>query len=138
MGYPLNLVLIDDDRDDHEIFAMALTAIGGGITCKYYEDARIAMTTLLHQKDQLPDFIFLDLNMPALNGKDCLRTLKHTAHLAHIPAILYSTSIMPSDEQVIMALGAHCVFTKPHSQGKLIATLQQIFEGKEIEKSVGL
>ena len=134
MAYPQNIVLIDDDHDDYEIFLMALAAIDKSMQCTYYDDARQALNEMVPNTANKPDYIFLDLNMPALNGKECLKVIKQTAHLANIPSILYSTSIMPSDETAIMALGAHSFFTKPHSHDGLVNALRKIFEQMTIRE----
>lgn len=47
---------------------------------------------LLKQKDNLPDVILLDLNMPKINGIEFLKILKEDERLKYIPTIILTTS----------------------------------------------
>lgn len=47
---------------------------------------------ILQKKDELPDIILLDLNMPKINGIEFLNILKNDSVLRYIPTIILSTS----------------------------------------------
>ena len=67
--------------------------------------------------------IFLDLNMPRLNGKQCLAELKREAHLRDIPVIIYSTSSEKRDIEETSRLGAAHFLTKPNKFEELCKAL---------------
>jgi CheY-like chemotaxis protein len=64
--------LVDDDLEDQEIFDMALsdTKIKAELLC--FDDAYTVMDNIKFSEGK-PDFIFLDLNMPKINGHECLQ-----------------------------------------------------------------
>jgi len=68
---------------------------------------------VLQETYTLPDFIFLDLNMPRVNGRQCLIQLKKDTKLASIPVIIYSTSKLDADRQETKELGSVFFFLNP-------------------------
>ena len=118
--------LIDDDVDDQEIFVMALNQLDIQFHCFV---ASIGNDSLhkLKRETVLPDYIFLDLNMPRMNGKECLKELKKNERLQNIPVIIYTTSSSKADIEDTLKLGAAGFITKPFSLKELTDTLTQFF-----------
>ena len=108
------LFLIDDDQDDREIFEEALKAVDSSIRFICVPDAKRALQKLTLELF-LPDFIFLDLNMPGITGKQCLAELKKMEHLKLTPIIVYTTSHNPKDIEEVKRLGASHFLTKPNT-----------------------
>jgi CheY-like chemotaxis protein len=121
--------LVDDDEDDRETFleivseldpsAVLLTAINGAEGFQK-----------LSMQDAQPDVIFLDLNMPIMNGTEFLRKIKAIEKLKNIPIVILSTS---SDEWAIkevQALGAGDFVTKPAKFKDWRAALQRFMPEK--------
>lgn len=107
------ILLIDDDRDDAELFKEALSEINSSINFQHYEDARQGLQKLLEKQDNLPDLIFLDINMPVTSGWECLAEFKKTDHLKNIPVIMFTTSSQPKEKEMAKELGAADFITKP-------------------------
>jgi PleD family two-component response regulator len=85
----------------------------------------------LNDKELLPpDYIFLDINMPRLDGKECLRKIKSIARLDEVPVILYSTSKLRGDVIDAMKMGAVYFLTKPTKSSVLKRHVSNILEGK--------
>ena len=61
----------------------------------------------------VPDLILLDLNLPKLDGRDVLRTVKGDADLAQVPVLILTTSSSPQDVDTCYALHANAYMTKP-------------------------
>ena len=120
------VILIDDDPDDHEIFAMALIEAMPEAVSVLYDSAENALSELSQSTENLPDYIFLDLNMPRMNGMQLLELLKKEEHLVNIPVIIYSTSILPSIKTQALQLGAHDFLAKPASHLELIKNLKKL------------
>ncbi|MGC1242901.1 MAG: response regulator [Chryseosolibacter sp.] len=118
--------LVDDDDDDQEIFALALAEVDDSIACVTAKNGMEALDKLGESKFR-PDFIFLDLNMPRMNGKQCLREIKNQVALSKIPVVIYSTSSEKRDIEETKALGAAAFITKPPGISELIRSLQNIF-----------
>jgi CheY-like chemotaxis protein len=102
---PLRIVLVDDDEDDHFIFAKTLNEIQIPTILTSITESENLMDYLLNLYD-LPDVIFLDLNMPRKNGCECLTEIKQHAKLKHIPIIIYSTSYHKDILDILYAKGA--------------------------------
>jgi DNA-binding response OmpR family regulator len=119
--------LIDDDLDDQEIFALALKQISDKFECNFASNGYEAVLKLKGE-NPLPDFIFLDLNMPRMNGKECLKELRKMGHLDGVPIIIYSTSSSASDIRETQELGAAAFITKPFSLVELAEKLEAFFQ----------
>lgn len=120
------LFIIDDDVEDQEIFMEALLEVSSDIKCEGTTSGEDALKFLEGHISELPHLIFLDLNMPKLNGKQILKELKSHHQLAQIPIIMYSTSFAPRDVEEIKRLGAVHHLLKPSRFGDLCQSLAQI------------
>ena len=90
---PLNILLADDDSDDRFFFEKALDEIPVATKLSTVSDGAHLMTYLMSHLEQLPDVLFLDLNMPRKNGAECLLEIKSNDKLKNIPVVLCSTSL---------------------------------------------
>lgn len=107
-----SLLLVDDDADDQDIFRTALAEVAESVV---FTTANNGEEALLHLNgsDTHPDIIFLDINMPILNGFDTLVEIKKQQRLSHIPVFIYSTSVRPEDIERARQLGAVNCIKKP-------------------------
>ena len=117
-----NILLIDDDEEDLEIFLIAVGEVSDAVTCTCVNDAAAALAKLDEGKI-LPDVIFLDLNMPVMNGQQFLATIKQNEKLQSIPVIIFTTSSDPQTIALTKSLGAHDFITKPEHYDELVSTL---------------
>ena len=106
-------LLADDDRDDAELFNEALATVNPLIKFHHVENGQAVFQFLSNSQIAKPDIIFLDLNMPAMSGWQCLAKLKNDPSLKNIPVIMYSTSSNPREKEIAMELGAIGFVTKP-------------------------
>lgn len=124
--FPKNIYLADDDSDDIEIFQTAINEIDPEIQITVLNNGE----ELLHQLEkstELPDVIFLDINMPKINGLDALRIIKSTEVFNIIPVIMCSTSIGDSYVKQAHSLGAHYFIVKPSDFSVFKKALSDIF-----------
>lgn len=122
--------LIDDDDDDQEIFALALSSIDTDIHCITANDGIEALNKLNIDSDFIPDFIFLDLNMVRMNGRECLTEIRKLPRLKETPVIIYSTSSEEKDITETKLLGATDYIVKPPSISILIKRLEQVLRSR--------
>ncbi|WP_339702346.1 response regulator [Algoriphagus aquimarinus] len=117
-----NIMIIDDDADDRFFFKDALAKMPHAVECMEANGGQEAFE-LLRKASQLPNYIFLDINMPRIDGRECLKQLKSDEKLKHIPVIMYSTSF--SEESIIEfhKLGASSCLYKPTDLKKLPAQI---------------
>ncbi len=120
------IFLIDDDIDDQELFIEAVHELDAEINCVCASNGEEGLAILEGLQTKLPDLIFLDLNMPRLNGKQCLVRLKTNTKLRHIPVVMYTTSSQESDAHESLKLGAVNFITKPSSFRELCEKLEDI------------
>ena len=128
-NYSIGLMVVlnvDDDQEDREFFCDALKEIDPSITCLVAESGTQALS-LLQGHMPLPDFIFLDINMPMMDGKQCLKKLKSVPELEPIPVIMYSTSTNTREIRESYKLGAVDFLIKPSSYDKLVNDLISVF-----------
>jgi CheY-like chemotaxis protein len=119
--------LIEDDEDDQEIFSMAIKNLQKQIKVIFASDGTEALEKLV--KSDPPDYIFLDLNMPRMNGRQFLIEVKKHEKLRNIPVVIYSTSSEERDRSETQTLGASAFITKPPYLSELIRTLDAFFSG---------
>ena len=120
-----HIFLVDDDEDDQLFFLEALQKVDNSIKFTYAENGKKALSKL-SELVQLPNIIFMDINMPELNGFECLKELKKCARLRTVPVVMLSTSVSLHDMNQSKELGAEMFYTKPSSYSKLRDLLQKI------------
>lgn len=129
------ILLADDDSDDTDMFLEALGSINSDIVCH----AAVNGSELLAKLDKLeekPALIFLDLNMPVMDGWQCLKHLKEDQRYSDIPVIMISTSSHKKEMDLAIKLGALCYFVKPYHFNDLKQMLHTITEnlGSRLKK----
>jgi CheY-like chemotaxis protein len=123
-----NCLLIDDDKDDQDIFLMALAKTALPVSCQCANDGEEGLQ-VLRRASTKPDFVFLDLNMPNMDGKACLQIIRQETDLKFLPVIIYSTSSYIDDIRETRRLGATGFITKPSNINVLADILRQVMEG---------
>lgn len=116
-------LLVDDDSDDQEIFVAAATEVNPTTICQVASDAEDALK-LLNATSELPDLIFLDINMPKMDGFEVLVHLKRDQRLRSIPVIFYSTTNDESQVAKATKLGASGFVTKTNHYDSLCKILR--------------
>ena len=122
----ITFLLADDDADDKTLFCEALSEIDPGIVCHTAGDGREALAILSEKQIKKPNIIFLDINMPVMDGWQCLGKLKEHSDHRDIPVIMYSTSSYQRDIELALESGAFCFFTKPSDYRELRSILRLI------------
>jgi CheY-like chemotaxis protein len=120
------ILLVDDDTDDQELFIDAVNEVDASIHCFCANDGEAALKFINEDAVVKPDMVFIDLNMPKLNGKRVLQELKKTEIIKSIPVIMYSTFFGPRDIEEINASGASFHMVKSTRFEDLCKSLQHI------------
>lgn len=129
MTSSLNVLLVDDDPDDFEMFADALQTIDElDIELMYARDGLAAVEGFKSNAYPKCDVVFLDLNMPRMNGKETLRALKEMQSAKDIPVFIYSTSSSAGDKMDMKILGAAGYVVKHSVFRELCQDLEAILE----------
>jgi CheY-like chemotaxis protein len=119
------VVNVDDDLDNGHIFKRVVMDINPAIHCIVLSSGFDLINFLTTEIMELPDFIFLDSNMPMMDGRECLVEIRKNKKLENIPVIIFSTYIAESDIPKYQQLNASCL-EKPRDFHTLKATLDLI------------
>ena len=122
-----NVLIVDDDEDDRDLFCIAVHELEPKINCILARNGEEALQGLQLEKFPKPDLIFLDINMPRLNGIQFLQELKKDGQLRLIPIVVYTASVQEKDFEDAKALGAEHFFAKPNSFKELSKIIQEVF-----------
>lgn len=122
------IYLADDDQDDRSLFVEALLEIDSSIILKQAEDGIQLMNILRNESYTLPKLIFLDINMPKLNGFECLEQIKQDFNLKSLSVIMLSTSNDSEAKNKALTLGASSYAVKPNTFGELKSLIKNILQ----------
>jgi CheY-like chemotaxis protein len=138
MTKALRFLLVDDDSDDTSLFREVLEEVNASVIFHSAGDGQQAIQFLQDETVELPDVIFLDLNMPRMSGKECLVHIKNDEKLHKIPVIMYTTSSQSKDIEETMQKGAICFITKPTNIKELKNILASIADSvhNNLEKTL--
>ncbi len=120
----LSVLLVDDDLDDQFFFREALKHV----------DQSVQLSVAMHGLEAMqklgslsPTIIFLDINMPAQNGKECLRAIRAQKDFDHITIVMFTTSSNEEDIEECFRNGANLYVTKPLSTIEQANILKKVF-----------
>jgi len=119
------LLCIDDDPEDIELFREAVKIIDGSFTCVGASNGLEGLDIL---SKTIPDYIFLDMNMPVMDGKETLRIIRRDERFDSVPVFMLSTSSDKKEAESCRRLGAKQWLVKPGSFPELIARLKSVFD----------
>ncbi|MDP5101495.1 MAG: response regulator [Nonlabens sp.] len=108
----LKVLLIEDDTIEVMKMHRALSTFEEKHTIIEADNGEKALS-ILEKRDQLPDIILLDLNMPKINGIEFLTILKNDDSLKYIPTIILTTSNNQRDLLACYNLGIAGYVLKP-------------------------
>lgn len=102
-----SILMADDDSDDQFFFQKAVQEISKDIKLEIVVDGEKLMNYLLANTSNLPEVVFIDLNMPRKNGMECLTEIKSNDLLKHLIVIMHSTSLREETANELYGLDAH-------------------------------
>ena len=119
-----HILLVDDDIDDQGFFCEALKQTFPNISCDIANTAIEALTMMKNVSSY--SIIFLDLNMPKMNGFQFLEVVKANEQYQQIPVVIVSTSSRETDIEKCKQLGAKSFYTKEPSFIKLLNMMKEV------------
>ncbi|MBQ0761196.1 MAG: response regulator [Gammaproteobacteria bacterium] len=128
-----NVVLIDDCKATNYIHRLIIEKYGFAETISEFMNGREAMDYLSTKVDgefPKPELIFLDLNMPVMNGWEFLESYKHlpSDQQAGVVVVMLTTSLNPDDEaQADDIDGVKAFSSKPLTTEKLDGVLAEFY-----------
>ncbi|HKO80097.1 MAG TPA: response regulator [Chitinophagaceae bacterium] len=119
------ILVIDDDKEDQAFLIDSIKELYPSYQCHAADNGQEALD-YIKQNPPPPTYIFLDLNMPLVNGFEFLKEFKKDKNNKDSTVIIYSTSSHPRDKEISMDLGASAYITKISDTEKLKMRLKSV------------
>jgi len=126
----IRILIVDDDEDDRQLFIESAKEVDENITCITANDGQQALEILKNKENALPDFIFLDLRMPRVSGRNTIEEIKKDTNLCDIPVIIYTTSRQLEDSDELKKMGAAHFVSKPVNPEEIYYLICSVIEQK--------
>lgn len=124
----IEILLAEDDSDDRNFFKEALSEAAIPSELKTFENGEKLTDYLsLVKNPPPPDIIFLDINMPVKNGKDCLKEIRGNKEFKDIPVVMFSTSSYHRDIEETYSEGANLYILKSEFFDNEVKLLNELF-----------
>ena len=121
----LKILLVDDDHEEAELFSAALKSLDHKTEVIHADDCIDLLDSIRMHK---PNIVFMDINMPFLNGIECLKSVRSKPEFRSLPIIVYSTS--NSQKNIIESFNnnANLYLVKPDSYNGIIIALEKVLK----------
>ncbi len=114
------ILVVEDQEDNRQILRDLLGSVGYEMTEAWDGEAGIAAV-----KEQRPDLILMDIQMPLLDGYEATRRIKADPELKSIPIIVVTSYALSGDEGKAREAGCDAYVTKPYSPRQLLAKIRE-------------
>jgi len=121
----LNILLIEDDTIEAMKFNRTISSLKLEHNVTEANNGEDALK-ILQKKDELPDIILLDLNMPKINGVEFLNILKNDDTLRHIPTVILTTSNNQKDLLECYKIGIAGYVLKPLKYETYVSKIEKL------------
>ena len=126
----IKIFIIDDNEDFVLLFCQAVAKSHPECQCLSAENGYNALRQLKFMLPTVPDFIFVDVKMPIMNGHEIVSELKKSDMFSSVPIIMYSAGANPEDEHKAKAAGTKGFYTKPSNSEKINALIEEVLKMK--------
>ncbi len=127
----LRILVLEDNEDHAKILKWSFDQSGRNDRVTFFTDPRQALNHLFTEAGDAkpaPDLIFLDLNLPRVDGREVLRILRSDERTRTIPVIVLSSSDRAEDIRKAYQLGANTYISKSQLLDQLSDSLRVIQE----------
>lgn len=128
----LEILLVEDNEGDIRLTIEAFKEAKIRNNIRVVRDGEEALAYLhkqgVYENAPAPDIILLDINLPKIDGKEVLSTMKRDPILKKIPVIMLTTSSADSDVEDSYANHANCYVIKPVDLNKFMDVIRSIEE----------
>jgi len=119
------IIVVDDDEEDRQLFVLALQQLKLNAKIDTFNNGVDLMAKLMEPMGERPDLIFLDLNMPLMNGEECLADIRHEIRLKEVPIVIYSGYYDRHKLKILKGKGADHFFKKPNTFSQLKSLIKE-------------
>ncbi|MEI9920143.1 MAG: response regulator [Bacteroidota bacterium] len=130
------VLYVDDDSDDREIFGAAINTIIPGVRYNEFEAGQKIIEFLAKKKEK-PDYIFIDINMPKMNGYECAQEILSVYGVECSRIVMYSTTFSPPDIARFNKMGVH-MLQKANTFDELLGNLRKLLAGTQSSSTASI
>lgn len=114
------ILVVEDQEDNRQILRDLLGSFGYEMMEAWDGEAGVAAA-----KEQRPDLILMDIQLPLMDGYEATRRIKADPELKKIPIIVVTSYALSGDDSKAHAAGCDAYVTKPYSPRQLLAKIKQ-------------
>ncbi len=127
-GPPRKILVVEDNQDNRLVLTHLLIALGFEV-----KEAKNGQDAINQTHEWRPDFIFMDIVMPVIDGYEATRQIKRIPELQKTIIVAVSASAFKSHQQESQEAGCDDFIAKPIHTEELLKCLQRHFKFKVIE-----
>lgn len=120
------ILIVEDKANSRELLRTVLEQQGYDVT-----EARDGDEALSIVRQQAPDLVLMDLQIPSRNGFDVLQEIRKDASLANLPVVAVTANAMPGDREKVLAAGFTGYIAKPVALAHLRSEVSRLLELKQ-------
>lgn len=122
---------VDDDIDDREMFQAAINAIDPNLACLQFESGSKALEYIANA-EVAPDFLFIDINMPKMNGYECIEQIRQIPGNNQIVIVMYSTAFNPKQQKDYKDLDITTYLKKTSKFSELVQSIKKLLSDSKV------
>ena len=114
------ILIVEDNKDSREILGLFVTKVG-------YQPIKVCNSkeAITYAEAELPDLIFMDLDLPDADGIKTTAILKKNPKTSHIPVVAVTAWISALWEEKALKVGIETYLIKPVSPQTLKETIEE-------------
>ena len=120
MSSKIKVMIVDDSALVRQVITQAISRDPSIEVVATAQDPIFALEKL---KNQWPDVIVLDIEMPRMDGFDLLRNIRSSERLKDLPVIMITSRMATKHRDLAMALGANHYLGKPYGDEQLLGII---------------
>lgn len=118
------VLIVEDNRMNSRLAEFVLERDGFNV-----RTATTAEEAIEDVRNEKPDLILMDIQLPGMDGLEATRILKGDSKTSSVPIVAITAHAMRGDEERIMACGCEGYIAKPINTWKLAEVVQKYISG---------
>jgi len=115
------ILTVDDSRTIRSIIKKMLSGYQGDVI-----EAADGIEGLARAREEEPDLVILDIDMPGMNGLELLMNLRNDDRFMHTPVIMLTSKSKPENIRIAKELGIAAFIAKPFKRELFLERVQKV------------
>jgi DNA-binding response OmpR family regulator len=124
------VLVLEDDPDDTQLFIEAIKIVNPNIFIVHLSNGEEFKTYFANANSELPDYVFIDINLPRINGVECLTYLSSLNIGKKIKTVMLTASDVEAHMDKCKQLGAWAFIKKPSYFNALVKCIDYCFRAE--------